>query len=70
MSECGRGTYGLGCIHNCSGHCLNNGTVTEQLVDVTKAVGRDIQECYVKQVWYLNTIFVDYVLNIDTCQPC
>lgn len=26
MSECGRGTYGLGCIHNCSGHCLNNGT--------------------------------------------
>lgn len=50
MSECGRGTYGLGCIHNCSGHCLNNGTVTEQLVDVTKAVGRDIQECYVKQV--------------------
>lgn len=26
QTECDKGTYGLGCIHNCSSHCLNDVT--------------------------------------------
>lgn len=24
VSECDDGTYGFDCVHNCSGHCLND----------------------------------------------
>lgn len=24
VTECDDGTYGYDCLHNCSGHCLNN----------------------------------------------